>query len=116
MATQGVPGAAALAVLAFGLVRGGARAWRRCAADRPFLAALFASLAAWVVQGLVGFTTVGCGELVLVCAALLSRWGEPAPATDPPAGREVPERNGLGLGAAAGLAPALFAVTFGVAP
>jgi O-antigen ligase/tetratricopeptide (TPR) repeat protein len=79
LATQGLPGAAALLLFGFGLLRGGVRAWRGGAvADRPFLAAVGAALAAWIVQGLVGFTTVGCGVLVLVCAALLSRLADTA--------------------------------------
>jgi tetratricopeptide (TPR) repeat protein len=78
LATQGLLGGAAVLVLLAGLARAARRAWRAAAPeDRPFLAALLASLAGFAVQDLFGFTVAGCGTLFCTGAALLSRWGSP---------------------------------------
>src|SRR5262249_52108440 len=53
LATQGLLGGAALFILLAGLVRAARRAWRAAAPqDRPFLAALLASLTGFAVQDL----------------------------------------------------------------
>jgi O-antigen ligase/Tfp pilus assembly protein PilF len=73
LATQGLVGAAALALLLFGLVRAASRAWRHAAADeRPVVAAVIACAAAFAVAVMFGFTMVPCGSLFAVCAGLLS--------------------------------------------
>jgi O-antigen ligase len=111
LATQGLLGAAGLALLAFGLARAAARAWRNASPDdRPFVAAVLAAVAACAAQALLGFMTVGVGALFVTCVALLGRWSEaPALASD------VSGRGALAGATAAALAvaAALFTLNFG---
>jgi O-antigen ligase len=77
LATQGAVGAATAAVFAVGLALAAIQAWRRAGpANRPLVVAVAASLVAFLVQDLFGFTVVGCGTLFVTGAAQLSRWGE----------------------------------------
>jgi O-antigen ligase/tetratricopeptide (TPR) repeat protein len=94
LATQGLPGAAALLLLTIGLVRAGWRALRHAGPElRPLVAATGAGLVGFFVQNLFGFTVAGCGTLFVTFAALLSRFAEPGGL---PAAEERPERKGTG--------------------
>jgi tetratricopeptide (TPR) repeat protein len=76
LATQGLLGVGALAVMAWGLGVAGRRAWRRARLeDRPLLLALVAGVAAWCVQGLFGFTVTATGSLLVTFAGVLSGLG-----------------------------------------
>src|SRR5262249_23147769 len=96
------------------------RAWRRRqGAERGLVAALLASLAAFYVQGLVGFTVVATGVLFAAEAACLCRLAaagaEPAPEPAPPQGklkREEGDSRGphTGLAAIAGAVALLFVI------
>jgi tetratricopeptide (TPR) repeat protein len=77
LATQGTLGGVALAVLLAGLVWASVQAWRRTE-DRALIAAVAASVAAFLVTGLFGFTVITTGSLFVVCAGLLSRWSTPS--------------------------------------
>jgi tetratricopeptide (TPR) repeat protein len=112
LATQGALGAVAVFVLLAGLALGGWRAWRRCApCDRPLVAAVLASLAGFLVTTLTGYCVVGCGGLVVCCAALLSRWQEAAAPEG--AGDAASGLRHWPLAAAALVVP-LFAVNMGL--
>ncbi len=112
LATQGLLGGAAAAVLVVGLALAVVRAWRRSAPDdRPMVVAVAAGLAAFLVQDLFGFTVIGCGSLFVTGAALLSRWGGP-PSEAESAGGESPGLLG-GLLTGGGLAVVLFLVNVG---
>jgi O-antigen ligase/tetratricopeptide (TPR) repeat protein len=77
LATQGLCGAAAVAVLMFGLARGGVQTWRRATvSDRPLLLAVIAGVVGFIVQDFFSFTVVGCGTLFVTLAAILSRHEE----------------------------------------
>jgi O-antigen ligase/tetratricopeptide (TPR) repeat protein len=76
LATQGTLGGIALIVLLVGLGWATVQAWRRTG-DRALVVAVAASVAAFLVTGLFGFTVISTGSLFVVCAGLLSRWGEP---------------------------------------
>jgi O-antigen ligase/tetratricopeptide (TPR) repeat protein len=74
LATQGLGGAVAIAVLGFGLVRGSVRTWRRAApGDRPLVLAVMAGVVGFAVQDFFSFTVAGCGTLFVTLAAVLSR-------------------------------------------
>src|SRR5205807_251491 len=101
LATQGLCGGAALALLAAGLAVACRRAWKRGApADRPLVAALAAALVGCFVQGCFSFTAAGCGTLLVTCAALASRLSVVPVRTigraraDAPASPAVPARHG----------------------
>jgi O-antigen ligase len=84
-ATQGVAGLAAYGLLIAGIAAGARSAWAAGdAGRRAFAAALGAGLAAFVVQGLFGFTFSALGALAVTLAALLAparaRTAEIAPA------------------------------------
>jgi O-antigen ligase/tetratricopeptide (TPR) repeat protein len=86
LATRGLCGAAAVAVLMFGLVRGGAQTWRRATvSERPLLLAVIAGVVGFVVQDFFSFTVAGCGTLFVTLAAILSRheWPESSEADEP---------------------------------
>jgi O-antigen ligase/tetratricopeptide (TPR) repeat protein len=77
LATQGALGGLALAALLAGLGVATVRSWRQVVPeDQPFLAAISAGIAGFVVQNLFGFTTAGCGTLFVTFLALLSRWNQ----------------------------------------
>jgi O-antigen ligase/tetratricopeptide (TPR) repeat protein len=83
LATQGLLGGAAVALLAFGLVRGSLRAWRVAQPDhRPFVLGVAASTLAFAVVNLFGFPVAGISTLFVTCAALLSRWSADEPRSD----------------------------------
>ncbi len=112
LATQGLLGGAAAAVLAAGLGLAVVRAWRRSApADRPTVVAVAAALTAFVAQDVFGFTVVGCGSLFVVAAGLLSRWGVAAAEGEP--GRRNSAGAVAGLLAGGGAAVVLFLVNIG---
>ena len=73
-ATQGLLGLAALALGAFGLVRSGRRAIQRATApaDRALVVTLGASLLAFAVHALVGFTVAAIGALVAIQAGAVA--------------------------------------------
>jgi tetratricopeptide (TPR) repeat protein len=77
LATQGTVGGIALTALLAGLGWTIVQAWRRMA-DRALVAAVAASVAAFLVTNLIGFTAIATGSLFVVCAGLLSRWSESA--------------------------------------
>ncbi len=77
LATQGTLGGVALLALLAGLVWTTVQAWRRTR-DRALIAALAASVVAFGVTNLFGFTVIATGALFAVCAGLLSRFGEPS--------------------------------------
>ena len=82
LATQGILGAVAAALLLAGLARAAWLAWRRATlADRPLVVAVAAAVVAFLVQGLFGFTVTGIGTLFVTLAALLSRWSDPVRTT-----------------------------------
>jgi len=99
LATQGLLGGLALAVLVTGLGLATVRAWRRLAGEeRPLLVVLVAGLGAFAVQGLFNFTGASTGTLFVTYAALLSRLAWPGPDEAP-----VPERPHRVLGGAVAL-------------
>ena len=77
LATQGTLGGVALLALLVGLSWTVGRAWHS-AQDRGLVAVLAASVVAFGVTNLFGFTVIATGSLCVVCAGLLSRMGEPA--------------------------------------
>ncbi len=77
LATQGVLGALAVALLAVGLALATRRALRG-AEDRLLVLALAAGIVAFAVQDLFSFTVAGCGTLAITQAALLSRLTTPS--------------------------------------
>jgi O-antigen ligase/tetratricopeptide (TPR) repeat protein len=85
LATQGLGGAVAIAVLMFGLARQSVRTWRRAVPDhRPLVLAVSAGLVGFVVQDLFSFTVAGCGTLFVTLAAILSRHEGPQDLTADP--------------------------------
>jgi tetratricopeptide (TPR) repeat protein len=73
LATQGLVGAGAVAVLMVGLGRAGLAAWRQARReDQPLVLAILAGLAAFCVQGLVGFTVTATAVLFFTFAGVLS--------------------------------------------
>jgi O-antigen ligase/tetratricopeptide (TPR) repeat protein len=77
LATQGLVGGLAVLFLLGALGRAAWRASRRASVeDRPFVIAVVAGIAAFLVQDFFGFTTAGSGTLFVTFAALLSRWAE----------------------------------------
>ena len=111
LATQGLLGAAAAAVVAAGLVRAVVQAWRRSVpAERPLVVAVAAGVTAFLVQDLFGFTVVSCGTLFMTGAALLSRWSDATP------NAAAVEKQTVRLGSllvGGGLAVVLFLVNVG---
>jgi Tfp pilus assembly protein PilF len=78
LATQGLAGALACGILVLGIFRVGLRALRgTVAGNRKLIVVLLASVSAFLVQNLFGFTVAGCGTLFVTCAALVSRLGDP---------------------------------------
>src|SRR5262249_48886952 len=76
LATQGLLGGSALLLLLVGGVSAGVRAWRRAPSEaRPLVAAVALGVIGFFIQDLFSFTMAGGGTLLVVCAALLSRWG-----------------------------------------
>src|SRR5207247_617159 len=70
LATQGIVGIVAIALLLAGLVQAGLRAWRQGPAeDRGLIAALAAGLAGFGVHSLFSFTVLGYGTLFVTLAA-----------------------------------------------
>jgi tetratricopeptide (TPR) repeat protein len=77
LATQGVVGGAAFLGLLAALVWAGWRAWRRAnSTGRGLLGAVGASVTAFYVQNLVGFSVVPTASLFAVLAGVLSRLSE----------------------------------------
>jgi O-antigen ligase/tetratricopeptide (TPR) repeat protein len=119
LATQGLLGLTAAAVFAVGVARAAVGAWRRSVKNRPLLAAVFAALVAFVVQGFFGFTVIGVGSLAVTCAAVVSLGGR-AGGVSPPVrvlnqgayALRSPEWVGLPLGS--GLAASAFAINVGM--
>ncbi|WP_224240477.1 O-antigen ligase family protein [Hyalangium gracile] len=73
LATQGLVGLGAVLVLGVGLGRSAMRTWRQAAReDLALVLALLAGLAAFFVQGLVGFTVTATGALFFTFAGVLS--------------------------------------------
>jgi O-antigen ligase len=83
LATQGLTGAVAAALLLAGLVRAFARALREHPADRDVVLAAGAGVVAFLLQGLFSFAVAGCATLFATYAALLSRAGEARAAPTP---------------------------------
>jgi O-antigen ligase len=80
LATQGLLGAAAVALLAFGVGRAAVRAWRETTLEqRPFVVAVVAGLVGFTVEDFFSFTTAGCGTLAVTLAAVLSGLQQPRP-------------------------------------
>jgi O-antigen ligase/tetratricopeptide (TPR) repeat protein len=112
LATQGVLGGLSLLVLVFGLTRAAWAAWRTQAPDdRPLVLAAGAGVLAFLVQGLFGFTVIGCGTLFVTLAALLSAWSEPA--TTGPRGPQDWGWFAPGVVASGGLSILVFALNVG---
>jgi O-antigen ligase/Flp pilus assembly protein TadD len=74
LATQGLFGAVALAIILAGLVLACVRAWRRTSSDdRLLVLALGAGVLGFVVTSAFSYTVVACGTIFVTMAALLSR-------------------------------------------
>lgn len=74
LATQGLVGAAAAAVMLAGLALAAVRAWQRARAeDRLLVLVLAAAALGFLVTSLFSCTVVGCGTLFVTTLALLSR-------------------------------------------
>ncbi len=76
LATQGLLGAAAFLALTAALARAGWLALARAPEDRGLVAALLASVAAYLVQLLTGFSAPGSGVAFALVCALLARLSE----------------------------------------
>jgi tetratricopeptide (TPR) repeat protein len=73
LATQGILGGAALAILTAGLIQTVASAWRKASGDsRLILLAASAGVIGFYAQNLFSFTVAACGTLFVTFAALLS--------------------------------------------
>jgi tetratricopeptide (TPR) repeat protein len=77
LATQGTLGGIALLALFAGLVWATVRAWRQTT-DRPLVAAVAASLTAFIVTSMFGFSVIATGSLFVIFAGLLARWSAPS--------------------------------------
>jgi O-antigen ligase len=106
LATQGLLGTGALVVMAVGIVTAGLRVWRLAQlGDRPLVLAVFASLAAFWVQGLLGFTVTATGALFFSLAGVMAGIGNPHP-------RPLPEGEGVALWTSGGLSLLVFGYNF----
>ena len=85
LATRGLAGGAAAAILVFGLVRAATRARRRVDGDPMLAVAAAAGLAAYAVHTLFHFPTAAGSALAACQAAALTRLAEAAPPGSPPA-------------------------------
>ena len=116
LATQGLLGAAAVAVLTVGLVLAAWGAWGRASGcEKLLLIAICAGTVGFYVQNVFGFTVAGCGTLFVTFAALLSRLRRPAPVTSASAKGGL-KSVALGLIGATILAALAFALNLGRLP
>jgi O-antigen ligase/tetratricopeptide (TPR) repeat protein len=112
MATQGLVGLAALAVVVTGLVRAAYRAWRRGSPeDRALLVALVASAVGFCLQLLLSFVVAGAGTLFVTVVALISTGAGGAAAGAP---ARPAARDGAWLGRGIIAAALLFLAICGV--
>jgi O-antigen ligase len=118
LATQGLPGALALGLIAVGGALALRRALDQQPGERELLVGIAASLLAFFVQAQFSFTVAGCGTLALALLGLAAGLGRPAPPppTTAPLATTTPARTlALSLGQAAVAALGLVALWFCVA-